>query len=113
MVDRIKERQKDPELEKVSKRVDEVKGQEFSLRSGVLLFQDRLYVPNTPELNKELLREAHDSTLVTHPGTTKMYQDLKCHYWWIGMKRNIAEYVTRCLTCQRVKTDHQKPRGLL
>jgi len=42
-----------------------------------------------------------------------MYRDLKTHYWWPGMKRDITEYVTRCLTCQRVKVEHQKPGGLL
>ena len=42
-----------------------------------------------------------------------MYHDLKSYYWWSGMKREIAEYVARCLTCQRIKTEHQKPGGLL
>jgi len=62
-----------------------------------------------PELNKELLKEAHDSTIFTHHGSTKMYNDLKRHFWWIGMQRHIADYVARCLTSQRVKTEHQKP----
>jgi len=107
-VDRIKECQKDdPELVKFSKRVEEGKGQAFSLRNGMLWFRDCLCVPNIPELKKDLLKEAHDSTLVTNPKSTKMYQDLKRHYWWIGMKRDIVDYVARCLTCQRVKTKHQ------
>jgi len=42
-----------------------------------------------------------------------MYQDLKTKYWWNGMKRDIAEYITRCDTCQRVKPEHQRPGGLL
>ena len=63
-------------------------------------------MPNIPELKRELLKEAHDLTLVTHLASIKMDQDLKRHYWWIGMRRDIAEYVARCLTCQRVKTKH-------
>ena len=50
-------------------------------------------MPSIPELKKELLKEAYDSTLVTHPGSTKMYQDLERQYWWIGMKRDVAKYV--------------------
>ena len=74
MVDRIKERQKeDLELAKFSKKVEEGKGQDFSLRNSVLWFPDCLCMPNIPELKKKLLKEAHDSTLVTHPESTKMY----------------------------------------
>ena len=113
-MDKIKECQKDdPKLVKFSKKVEEGKGKDFSLRNGVLWLQDRLCVPNIPELKKELPKEAYDLTLITHPRSTKMYQALKRHYWWIGMKRHIVDYVTRCLTCQGVKTEHQKPRGLL
>jgi hypothetical protein len=42
-----------------------------------------------------------------------MYKDLKTHYWWYGMKRDIVEYVSLCDTCQRVKAEHQRPAGLL
>jgi len=71
---RIRERQKDDtELVKFSKREEEGKGQDFSLRSGVLWFKDHLCVADILELKKELLKEAHDSTLLTHPGSTKMY----------------------------------------
>ena len=93
--------------------MEEGKGQDFSLKNGVLWFKDRLCVPDIPELKKELLTEAHDSTLVTQPRSTKMYQYLNHHYWWIGMKKDVADYVARCLTCQRVKTEHQKLGGLL
>jgi len=60
MVDRIEERQKeDPELVKLSKKVEEGKVQDFSLKNGTLWFLNRLCVPNIPEL-KDLLKEAHD-----------------------------------------------------
>ncbi|GJV22997.1 putative reverse transcriptase domain-containing protein, partial [Tanacetum coccineum] len=48
-----------------------------------------------------------------HPGADKMYYDLRDLYWWPGMKRDIAEYVSRCLTCSKIKAEHQKPSGFL
>jgi hypothetical protein len=63
---------------------------------------------------KELIvREAHDSAYSIHPGSTKMYHDLKSRYWWYGMKRAITEYVALCDNCQRVKAEQQRPTGLL
>ena len=47
-----------------------------------------------------------------HPGSTKMYQDLKVLYWWSGMKRDVSEFVTKCLVCQKVKAEDQVPLGL-
>ncbi|GJR60488.1 putative reverse transcriptase domain-containing protein [Tanacetum coccineum] len=58
-------------------------------------------------------REAHASRYSVHPGADKMYYDLRDVYWWPGMRRDIAEYVNRCLTCLKVKAEHQKPSGLL
>jgi hypothetical protein len=59
------------------------------------------------------LREAHDSTYSIHPGSTKMYQDLKEKYWWYGLKIDVASYVALCDVCQRVKAEHQILAGLL
>ena len=64
-------------------------------------------------LKDVILKEAHDTPLSIHPGSTKMYQDLKTMYWWPGMKREIAQYVSECDVCQRVKAVHQKSAGLL
>ena len=47
-----------------------------------------------------------------HPGVGKMYHDLKEVFWWEGMKRDVLDYVTKCLTCQQVKAEHQRPAGL-
>src|SRR5688500_9905954 len=55
----------------------------------------------------------HNSAYSIHPGSTKMYMDLKQKYWWNGMKADIAQFVTHCDTCQRIKAEHQKPAGLL
>ena len=57
--------------------------------------------------------EAHKSKFVVHPGGTKMYQDLKRQYWWEGMKRDVASFVAKCIFCQQVKAEHQRPSGLL
>ncbi|XP_043809086.1 uncharacterized protein LOC110606254 [Manihot esculenta] len=73
----------------------------------------RISVPNVYDLRKSILVEAHSSSYAMHPGRTKMYQDLKLHYWWPGMKKDIVEFVATCLTCQQVKAEHQVPSGLL
>ncbi|KAL0532570.1 hypothetical protein IC582_031294 [Cucumis melo] len=87
---------------------------EFSISSdGGLLFEKRLCVPSDSAVKTELLSEAHSSPFSMHPGSTKMYQDLKRVYWWRNMKREVAEFVSRCLVCQQVKAPRQKPAGLL
>ncbi|KAI3827735.1 hypothetical protein L1987_01818 [Smallanthus sonchifolius] len=59
----------------------------------------------------KIIDEAHKSRYSIHPGTNKMYQDLKKEYWWPGMKNDVTEYVNKCLTCSLVKAEHQKPCG--
>jgi hypothetical protein len=66
-------------------------------------------VPKNFELHRKIMDEAHCSRYSIHPGTNKMYQDLKKNFWWTRMKREIARYVSECDTCRRVKTDHLKP----
>ena len=70
---------------------------------GIIWFEKRICVPNQKELKDVILKEAHESAYSIHPGSTKMYQDLKARYWWYGMKRDVTEYVALCDTCQRVK----------
>ncbi|KAJ9545001.1 hypothetical protein OSB04_024708 [Centaurea solstitialis] len=72
-----------------------------------------LWVPVSSEARQTLLDEAHKSKFPIHPGATKMYRDLKTDYWWPGMKRDVARYVGKCLTCLRVKAEHQRPHGKL
>ena len=68
-----------------------------------------MWVPNDGETRRELLEEAHYSRLVVHPEGTKMYKALKQNYLWLGMKRDIAQFVVYCLVCQHVKAKHQRP----
>jgi hypothetical protein len=80
---------------------------------GTLWYKGRISVPDVKDLRKLILSEAHDTSYSIHPGSTKMYYDLKERFWWYGMKRSVAEYVAICDTCQRVKAEHQRPAGLL
>jgi len=64
-------------------------------------------------LRELILEEAHSSRYSIHPGAAKMYQDLRHHYWWKRMKKDIVVFVARCLNCQQVKYEHQIPGGLL
>jgi transposase InsO family protein len=59
------------------------------------------------------MKEAHQTPYSIHPGGTKMYQDLKEQFWWHGMKREIASFISKCDICQRVKAERQRPAGLL
>ncbi|GAU51168.1 hypothetical protein TSUD_412030 [Trifolium subterraneum] len=76
---------------------------------GVLQFGSRISVLNDVDLKRLILEEAHKSGFSIHPGSTKMYHDLKKNYWWPNMKTEIAEFVSRCIVCQQVKIEHQKP----
>ena len=80
---------------------------------GSLRYRGRVVVPHLTDLREEILRELHCSCFAVHPGGTKMYQDLRRQYYWSGMKRHVRDLVQRCLTCQQVKAEHQKPAGLL
>ena len=70
-------------------------------------------VSQLTDFREEILREFHCSRFVVHLGGTKMYYDLCRQYYWSGMKRHVGDLFRRCLTCQQVKAEHQKPAGLL
>jgi hypothetical protein len=87
---------------------------EFNISNdGALRFGNRLCVPKDSTIKREILEEAHHSPYTVHPGSTKMYRDLREVYWWNNMKKEIAHFVEQCLTCQQVKVEHQRPSGLL
>jgi len=72
-----------------------------------------MYMPDNKALKQKLLREAHESKFTVHPGSTKMYQDLKQYFWWPNMRKEVADYVAKYSICQQVKVEHRKPAGLL
>ncbi|EOY08454.1 DNA/RNA polymerases superfamily protein [Theobroma cacao] len=115
LMDRIKEAQSKDEF--VIKALEDPRGRKGKMftkgTDGVLRYGTRLYVPDGDGLRREILEEAHMVAYVVHPGATKMYQDLKEVYWWEELKRDVAEFVSKCLVCQQVKAEHQKPAGLL
>jgi hypothetical protein len=79
----------------------------------VIWFGKRLVLPVDPEIRKTIFDEAHMSKFSIHPGSTKMYQDLKQNFWWSSMKVDIAKYVVECDTCHRMKASHLKLAGVL
>ena len=92
LIDRIKDAQgKDPQLQKLKAEMEIRLQMEFCMhKDGTLRFGERLCVPNDLELKREILREAHSSGYTVHPGSTKMYKDLKRNFWWNNIKREIA-----------------------
>ncbi|GJX22279.1 putative reverse transcriptase domain-containing protein, partial [Tanacetum coccineum] len=82
-------------------------------RSDVTLYYlDRIWVHLKGEARTLIVDEAHKLKYFVHPGADKMYYDLRDRYWWHGMKKDKAEYVSKCLTCLKVKAEHQRPSGL-
>ena len=63
--------------------------------------------PAVAELKKKILNEGHNTLHSIHSGENKLYKDLKQRFWWSNMKQEVADYVANCLTCQRVKIEHQ------
>ncbi|GJY63508.1 putative reverse transcriptase domain-containing protein [Tanacetum coccineum] len=80
---------------------------------GGLYFVERIWVRAYGNLRTLIMNEAHATKYFVHPGADKMYYDLRDIYWWPEMKKDIALYVSKCLTCSKVKAEHQKPSGLL
>ena len=94
------------------RRISEGRQSEFELgEENSLWFQGRICVPDIPEIKEIIVREAHQTPYSIHPGSMKMYMDLKGIFWWNNIKREIAKYVAECHTCQRVKAEHQSPAG--
>ncbi|XP_047260772.1 uncharacterized protein LOC124894066 [Capsicum annuum] len=99
-----------PILQCLKEKVSQGIMKDFRLtQDGVLYCQNRLCVPDVNRLRRRIMEEAHHSRYSIHPGSTKMYHDLKGVFWWGGMKKDLAEFVAQCPTCQQVKVEHQKP----
>ncbi|WOH14708.1 hypothetical protein DCAR_0934230 [Daucus carota subsp. sativus] len=112
LIEKIKKCQE----EVMNEKMNELTGEEICTQKdnqGILRFSSRIWIPNVEELKNEILKDAHNSEFSIHPGSTKMYQDLKQNFWWPDMKKEIAQWIGKCYTCQRVKAEHQKPSGLI
>jgi hypothetical protein len=80
---------------------------------GILLYRNRIYVPSSHELRSMILKEMHNVSYAGHPGYQKTVVAIKSHYYWPSLKKEIAEYIAKCMECQRVKAKHRHPAGLL
>ncbi|KAA3474134.1 DNA/RNA polymerases superfamily protein [Gossypium australe] len=107
-LDQIKEKQlEDDGLNDRRLQVQNGGLEDFSLSSeGVLCFKGKACMPKDVELRQRILRDAHSSPYAMHPGGSKMYRGLREQFWWPGLKREVTEFVGKCLTCQQVKAEH-------
>jgi hypothetical protein len=104
----------DVKIQEIKDLITEGRGPDFTEdEQGTIWFKNRICVPKIVSLRETILKEVHDSAYSIHPGSTKMYQDLKQKYWWYGLKRDVDAHVVGCDVCQGVKAEHQTPTGLL
>ena len=113
LVDQILVRKsQDPQMIKLKEEIEKGKKEEFQIRDdGMMVKGQRMCVPEYGELKRDIMEEAHSSAYAMNPTSTKMYKTFKEHYSWNGMKKEIASFISRCLTYQQVKAEHQKPVG--
>jgi hypothetical protein len=101
----------DAKIQEINDLITKGRGPEFTEdEQGTIWFKDRICVPEIHSLRDTILKEAHDSDYSIHPGSTKMYQDLKQKYWWYGLKRDVAAHVAMCDVCQRVRPNTRGQR---
>ena len=105
----------DVKLERIRKKIEEGKEMDFAIHEdGSIRYKNRLCVPQRcAEIKEKLMQEAHHTPYSVHPGGDKLYKDLKKCFWWPKMKVEVAEFVSRCLTCQKVKFEHKRMGGLV
>nr|GFA83003.1 putative reverse transcriptase domain-containing protein [Tanacetum cinerariifolium] len=97
-----------------AKNPDAIREQKLEPRAdGTQCLNGRSWIPCYGDLQTVIMHESHKSKYSIHPGSDKLYQDMKKLYWWPNIKADIATYVRKCLTCAKVKAEHQRPSGLL
>ena len=85
----------------------------LTMKEGLWYRGTGLVVPDAHDMRKRILYELHDAPYSGHGGLTKTYRAVLRLFWWPNMKRQVAEYIRTCATCQRNKASNQKPAGLL
>ncbi|XP_021724763.1 uncharacterized protein LOC110692087 [Chenopodium quinoa] len=112
--DEIRESQEgDVKLDRIREKIKQGKATDFKFHEdGSLRYKGRWCVPQKCEEEmRNLMEEEHNTPYLVHPGGDKLYKDLKKMYWWPRMKNEVAEFVAKCLTCQKVKIEHKRPQG--
>ncbi|XP_021717295.1 uncharacterized protein LOC110685140 [Chenopodium quinoa] len=112
--DEIRESQlEDEKLKAIKKKIDEGQVLDFTIGDeGSICFKGRWCVPQSRgDLKQILMEEAHNSPYSMNLGGDKLYKDMKKTFWWPNMKREVAEFVAKCLTCQKVNIEHRRPQG--
>ncbi|MCH79797.1 Ty3/gypsy retrotransposon protein, partial [Trifolium medium] len=85
----------------------------YSVRDGLLLWKDKLVIPNKPELINQILTEFHTSHIGGHAGITRTIARIQAQFFWKNMRDDIKNFVQQCIICQQAKAVHTKPAGLL
>ena len=113
LYEQIREKQlMDSRIVKWRESVEKGESIKFSIQEDrSLRFGGRWCIPDDEDLKRLILTEAHCTPYSVHPGGDKLYMDLKKTFWWPGMKIEVATFVSRCLTCQKVKIEHGRPQG--
>ena len=94
----LEAQKKDEKIAAIINQIGNGKETEFTVNeNGVLYYKDRVCVLDCNDLRKSILEEAHSESFAIHPSSTKMYRDLKMSFWWSKMKRDVSEFVTKCL----------------
>ena len=101
-MDQIRESQmEDAYLKTMKEKLEMGVNTQFTIREdGMLVIDNRVCVSKEGELRRQIIEEAHTASYAMHPGSTKMYRDLKSFYWWPTMRKDVVEYMAKCLTCQ-------------
>ena len=96
----------DAEIRKVRSKIKSIETPFLIRDDDMIVMRRRIYFLKDITLKEEVLKKAHESWFVVHPESTKMYKDLKEFYWWLSMKKEIAEFVSKYGICQQVKVEH-------
>ena len=97
------------QLQSLEKRYEGYKLEE----DGLLTYKNRIYIPNVADLRRVVMDEIHQAPYFGHPGHQKTIATAIKQYFWLGMKRDMDKYISRCMKCQQKKVQHQYPVGLL
>nr|GEU88851.1 putative reverse transcriptase domain-containing protein [Tanacetum cinerariifolium] len=92
-----------------SKDLDKPRKEKLEPRADGTLCLNNRWFSCYGDLRTLIMHESHKSKYYVHSGSNKMYQDMKLLYWWPNMKAGIVMYISKCLTCLRVKAEHKKP----